>query len=210
MASGPIPSAPRQRSPAARFAAIAFASILVAACAAPGATAPSTAPSVAPTVAAPSASGPEASVAPSASAAAAGPTCGTDPVELNAYFETGFDLPFKLSDEFTKQFPNVTWKISQDQFTNLMTLDPAPAVRRHAAGPDPAADDGLAGQGRPAQEPRRLCDRVRLGQVAGRPARAEPRRRRRHPRLRLALRDGPQLQPDRRLLQQDSSPRRSA
>ena len=24
------------------------------------------------------------------------PDCGTDPVELNAYFETGFDLPFKL------------------------------------------------------------------------------------------------------------------
>src|SRR5204862_2075892 len=28
------------------------------------------------------------------------------------------------SDEFTKQFPNVTWKISQDQFTNLMTATP--------------------------------------------------------------------------------------
>ena len=30
---------------------------------------------------------------------------------MNAYFETGFDLPFKLSEEFTKQFPNVTWDI---------------------------------------------------------------------------------------------------
>ena len=39
------------------------------------------------------------------------PSCGTDPVTLNAYFETGFDLPFKLSDEFAKQFPNVTWDI---------------------------------------------------------------------------------------------------
>jgi len=37
--------------------------------------------------------------------------CGTAPVVLNAYFETGFDIPFKLSDEFTKQFPNVTFKI---------------------------------------------------------------------------------------------------
>jgi raffinose/stachyose/melibiose transport system substrate-binding protein len=45
-------------------------------------------------------------------------------VVLNAYFETGFDLPFKLSEEFTKQFPNVTWKISQDQFTNLMSATP--------------------------------------------------------------------------------------
>jgi raffinose/stachyose/melibiose transport system substrate-binding protein len=55
---------------------------------------------------------------------AAGITCGTAPVVLNAYFETGFDIPFKLSDEFTKQFPNVTWKISQDQFTNLMNATP--------------------------------------------------------------------------------------
>src|SRR5688572_27534229 len=48
--------------------------------------------------------------------AAAGPSCGTDPVVLNASFETGFDLPFKLAEEFTKQYPNVTWDIKQDQF----------------------------------------------------------------------------------------------
>ena len=52
------------------------------------------------------------------------PSCGTDPVVLNAVFETGFDLPFKLSEEFTKQFPNVTWKISQDQFANLISTTP--------------------------------------------------------------------------------------
>ena len=52
------------------------------------------------------------------------PGCGTEPVELRAYFETGFDLPFKLSEEFTRQFPNVTWDISQDQFTNLMNATP--------------------------------------------------------------------------------------
>ena len=113
---------PKATSPTARFAAIAFASILVAACAAPGTvSSPSAAASVAPSAVAPSTAP---SVAPSASAAAAGPSCGTDPVVLNAYFETGFDLPFKLSAEFTKQFPNVTWKISQDQFTNLMTATP--------------------------------------------------------------------------------------
>ncbi len=112
--------------PGERIAALAVTTIMVAACAAPGAVAtpsPSAAATAAPTVAAPSASG-EASTAPSASAAAAGPSCGTDPVVLNAYFETGFDLPFKLSDEFTKQFPNVTWNISQDQFANLMTATP--------------------------------------------------------------------------------------
>ncbi len=89
---------------------------LVAACASPGA-----APTTAPTETAQSTA---ASQAPSASATVASPTCGTQPVTLNAYFETGFDLPFKLSEEFTKQYPNVTWKISQDQFTNLMNSTP--------------------------------------------------------------------------------------
>ena len=52
------------------------------------------------------------------------PSCGTDPVVLNAYFETGFDLPFKLAEEFTRQYPNVTWDIKQDQFTNLINETP--------------------------------------------------------------------------------------
>jgi raffinose/stachyose/melibiose transport system substrate-binding protein len=43
---------------------------------------------------------------------------------LNAYFETGFDIPFELADEFTKQYPNVTWDIKQDQFTNLINATP--------------------------------------------------------------------------------------
>ncbi len=59
-----------------------------------------------------------------ASPAASGPSCGTDPVVLNAYFETGFDLPSKLSEEFTKQYPNVTWDIKQDQFANLINATP--------------------------------------------------------------------------------------
>jgi len=52
------------------------------------------------------------------------PSCGTEPVTLNAYFETGFDIPFKLAEEFTKQYPNVTWDIKQDQFTNLINSTP--------------------------------------------------------------------------------------
>ena len=93
---------------------------------------------------------------------------------LNAYFETGFDIPFKLSEEFTKQFPNVTWNISQDQFSNLMTSTP-----RLLAGDNPPdlirlptmvslVKDGLL------KNLDELRDGVRLGQVAGRPARAEP------------------------------------
>ena len=57
-------------------------------------------------------------------AAQSSPDCGTDPVTLNAYFETGFDIPFKLAEEFTKQYPNVTWDIKQDQFTNLINSTP--------------------------------------------------------------------------------------
>ena len=43
-------------------------------------------------------------------------TCGTAPVTLKGYFETGFPLPKNLSDEFTKQFPNVKFDIREDQF----------------------------------------------------------------------------------------------
>jgi raffinose/stachyose/melibiose transport system substrate-binding protein len=107
-----------RRTPASwsgRLGAMVIAAVLVAACAPPGAVStPTPGQSAAATPAG----------SPSGSAASAGPSCGADPVELNAYFETGFDLPFKLSEEFTRQFPNVTWDIKQDQFTNLMSATP--------------------------------------------------------------------------------------
>jgi raffinose/stachyose/melibiose transport system substrate-binding protein len=59
-----------------------------------------------------------------AEAAATTPSCGTEPVVLKATFETGFDIPFKLAEEFTKQYPNVTFEVSQDQFANLITSTP--------------------------------------------------------------------------------------
>jgi raffinose/stachyose/melibiose transport system substrate-binding protein len=52
------------------------------------------------------------------------PNCGTDPVMMNVVFETGWDMPTKLTEEFTRQFPNVTWDISMDQFANLITTTP--------------------------------------------------------------------------------------
>lgn len=104
------------RGPGILVAALA---IMASACAPGSSVAPST--STAPSTPAASVS---ASAVASPSAAAAVPSCGTDPVVLNAVFETGFDLPFKLSEEFTKQFPNVTWKISQDQFSNLNSTTP--------------------------------------------------------------------------------------
>ena len=80
------------------FAALALAGLAAtAACSAPGGDSDST--------------GAAASAAPVTSA-----TCGTAPVTLKGYFETGFPLPKNLADEFTKQFPNVKWDIREDQF----------------------------------------------------------------------------------------------
>jgi raffinose/stachyose/melibiose transport system substrate-binding protein len=52
------------------------------------------------------------------------PSCGTDPVVMNVVFETGWTMPTQLTEEFTRQFPNVTWEISMDQFANLITTTP--------------------------------------------------------------------------------------
>ncbi|GAB4517271.1 MAG: extracellular solute-binding protein [Anaerolineae bacterium] len=64
------------------------------------------------------------SLVPGVAAQDSTPDCGTEPVTLNAYFETGFDLPFVLAEEFAEQYPNVTWDIKQDQFTNLINATP--------------------------------------------------------------------------------------
>jgi raffinose/stachyose/melibiose transport system substrate-binding protein len=70
---------------------------LAAACAAPGSDRPQ----------------PQAT---STSSVSAAPACGTAPITMNGYFETGFPLPKALTTEFTKQHPNVTWNIREDQF----------------------------------------------------------------------------------------------
>jgi raffinose/stachyose/melibiose transport system substrate-binding protein len=85
---------PRRRVLA--IAGLAAGAFVVAACSAPGSEAPT-------------ATGPSATLS-------GKPTCGTSPVTLSAYYETGFPLPRALSDEFTKQNPNVTFDIREDQF----------------------------------------------------------------------------------------------
>ena len=101
-------------------------SMLLGACGSPATVAPATpAPATAaPATVAPATAAP-ATAAPATEAPAATlPSCGTEPVVLNAYFETGFQIPFTLAEEFTKQFPNVTWDTKQDQFANLITTTP--------------------------------------------------------------------------------------
>ena len=56
------------------------------------------------------------STAGAGSTSGAAPTCGTEPVVLSTYIETGFPLPKALADEFTAQYPNVTFDIREDQF----------------------------------------------------------------------------------------------
>lgn len=64
--------------------------------------------------------------------AAAKPGCGTAPVTMNAYVETGFPDPIDLMNLFHKQYPNVTWKIRQDPFATI--TQNAPLVLN---GPNP-------------------------------------------------------------------------
>ena len=72
----------------------------------------------------------------SASSGAKAPTlakaCGTKPVTMNAYVETGFQVPISLMNEFHRQYPSVKWKIRQDAFA-VITQN-APLV---LSGPNP-------------------------------------------------------------------------
>lgn len=81
-------------------ATLAAAGLLLAGCAGPGSSEPA---------------GPGSS---SSSTLAAGevPTCGSEPVELSAYVESGFPLPKALFDAFTEQNQNVTFDVREDQF----------------------------------------------------------------------------------------------
>ena len=81
-------------------ALLGVAALALTACAPPGSGAP--APS--------SSSGPT---------GAAQATCGEEDVVLSAYIETGFALPKELFDEFTAQYPNVTFDVREDQFAVL-------------------------------------------------------------------------------------------
>jgi raffinose/stachyose/melibiose transport system substrate-binding protein len=100
-------------------------SMLLGACGSPATVAPATAApaTAAPATVAPATAAP-ATEAPTQPPAAALPSCGTDPVEMNVVFETGWDMPTQLTEEFMRQFPNVTWKISMEQFANLITTTP--------------------------------------------------------------------------------------
>ncbi|NYI40011.1 ABC transporter substrate-binding protein [Demequina lutea] len=102
----------RHASGARRPVALAFgvAGLLaMAACSAPGTPADTTTSNAASTSAAP---------------VAGAPTCGTGPVTLEAYVETGFPVFNDLATEFSKQFPNVTFNTREDQFAVITANAP--------------------------------------------------------------------------------------
>ncbi|MEV6695143.1 extracellular solute-binding protein [Micromonospora sp. NPDC051196] len=59
---------------------------------------------------------------------------GTDPIILEMYAETGFPLAKALADEFTRQHPNVTFNVREDQFTVI--VENAPRVLASDNAPD--------------------------------------------------------------------------
>ena len=73
-------------------------------------------------------------VADPGSDAAVSTELGTDPITLEMYAETGFPLAKALADEFTKQHPNVTFNIREDQFTVI--VENAPRVMASDNSPD--------------------------------------------------------------------------
>ena len=106
------------------------------------------------------------------------PNCGTEPVELLAYFETGFPIAAGSRRRVHQAVPERHLEHPRGPVHEPHDADAAAALGRQPARPHPAAVDGRAGQGRPAHEPRPVRHRLRLGQVAGRacsPRTASPR-----------------------------------
>jgi raffinose/stachyose/melibiose transport system substrate-binding protein len=99
---------------------LVLTSMLLSACGTPATPAAPAATQAPAATEAPAATTVPATVAP----VATGPSCGTDPVVMKVVFETGWDMPTQLTEEFTKQFPNVTWDITMEQFANLITTTP--------------------------------------------------------------------------------------
>ncbi|MBC6461410.1 ABC transporter substrate-binding protein [Actinomadura sp. HBU206391] len=105
---GPAPSWPSRRA----MLSMTLSGVLaLAACGSPGGKAPTT-----------ESSGPVST------------QLATAPVKLKMYAETGFPLAKALADEFTKQHPNVTFDIREDQFTTI--VENAPRVMASADAPD--------------------------------------------------------------------------
>ena len=92
----------------------------------------------------------------------AAPTCGTDPVTLKTYIETGFPLPKALSRRVHEAVPERDLRHPRGPVRGHHPERP-PRPGRRPAGPDAPAADVRAGQGRAAAEPRPVRRRRSAG-----------------------------------------------
>ena len=60
-----------------------------------------------------------AAAAKGASAPTFAQACGTDPITMQGYFESGFPDITDLTSAFTKQYPSVTWNVREDPFATI-------------------------------------------------------------------------------------------
>ena len=98
--------------------------------------------------------------------------CGTAPITLQGYFESGFPDITDLTTAFTKQYPTAKWNVREDPFATITQDAPLDARRPEPSGPDAAADDRRSREGRRTEEPRPVLQRVSLEHVPGLAARA--------------------------------------
>ena len=56
---------------------------------------------------------------PAASSASFAAACGTKPITMQGYFESGFPDITDLTTEFTKQYPSVKWSVREDPFATI-------------------------------------------------------------------------------------------
>ena len=134
---------------------VATLAILASACA-PGASvtpSASTAPSTGPATPAASAS---AATAVRRRARRRCPDCGTDPVVLNAVLRDRLRSAVQAVRGVHEAVPERDLEDQPGPVRQPHQHDATAARGRQPARPDPAADDGLAGQGQPAEESRRL------------------------------------------------------
>ncbi len=59
--------------------------------------------------------------------------CGTAPITLNGYFESGFPDITNLTTAFTKQYPTAKWSVRED-----LVCDDHPGCAVDGSGPEPS------------------------------------------------------------------------
>ena len=84
------------------------------------------------------------------------PPAGRSPSRCRGTSRPGSRTSIDLTKAFTKQYPNVKWNVREDPFATITQNAPLTLSGPESAGPHAAAAGRRAGQGPPAEEPRRV------------------------------------------------------